>query len=384
MSNGFIAFDPNLVDENRGQNIFVLCTLFTALTILSTTSRIAMKLWTRIGLGAADYFIIICLAFNITANILEIHAVEEGFGRHLQFLTREQVLTIKRLSQYNILFANIALWAVKISISFFILVLVQDVHQRSKWIVYGLITVTTIASTCQGIFWGLQAKPLRKLWMPEIPGEVASVKNLVHSIIIFTAINSVTDLFYALSPIYFFGRLQMSLGRRLVVIGLTGSGLLVFASSIIRVAFDGDFYDPDSTWALHNVYLCTIIERNLAEVIADLPASFAILRSVHKKAHTIVSRGTRDSTRRHTTSGQSGFRDKSFPKASRRPQVSDDEPAYQEDEIPLKDSRHAPKDNRMITLQTSIDIQAHAVDAQELQQSHQELVHPWDKMSPNV
>ncbi|RYP22271.1 hypothetical protein DL765_001785 [Monosporascus sp. GIB2] len=347
MSNGFIALDPNLVDESRGQNIFVLCTVFTVLIILSTTSRIVMKLWTRIGLGAADYFIIICLAFNLTANILEIQAVGEGFGRHLQFLTREQVLTIRRLSQYNILFANIALWAVKISICFFILALVQDVHQRSKWIIYGLIAVTTTASTCQ-------------------------------------AINSVTDLFYALAPIYFFGRLQISLWRKLVVLGLTGSGLLVFASSIIRVAFDGDFYDPDFTWALHTVYLCTVIERNLAEVIADLPASFAALRSVHRKAHTIISRGTHDSSKSYTTNGQSGFRDKSFPKASRRPQFSDNEPAYQEDEIPVKDSPQKAKDNRAITLQTSIDIQAHAVDAQELQQSHQELVRPWDKMSSNV
>ncbi|RYP08959.1 hypothetical protein DL764_001570 [Monosporascus ibericus] len=384
MSNEFIAFDPNLVDENRGQNIFALCVLFTILIALSTASRIAMKLWTKIGLGAADYFIIICLAFNLTANILEIQAVGEGFGRHLQFLTREQVLTIKRLSQYNILLANIALWAVKISICFFILALVKDVHRRTKWIVYGLIAVTTTASTCQGIFWGLQAKPLRKLWMPEIPGEVASIETLVHSIITFTAINSMTDLFYALSPIYFFGRLQMSLGRRLVVIGLTGSGLLVFASSIIRVAFDGDFYDPDFTWALHNVYLCTIIERNLAEVIADLPASFAVLRSVRRKAHTIISRGAHDSTKSYTTSGQSGFRDKSFPKVSRGPQFSDNEPAYQEDEIPLRHSPHVPKDKRNITLQTSIDIQAHAVNDQELQQSHQELVHPWDKTSRNV
>ncbi|KAM4065028.1 O-methyltransferase [Hirsutella rhossiliensis] len=311
MSNGFIKFDPTLVDEDRGQDLLILCTVFSILIVLSTGSRVVMKLVTKVGLGTADYFIIIALAFNLTANILEIQAVQHGFGRHLQFIDRPHVLTLKRLSQYNILFANISLWAVKISICFFILAIVQNVHRRTKWVIYGLIAITTTASTCQGILWGLQAKPLRKLWEPDIPGEVASISTLVHSIIAFTAINSLTDLFYAVAPVYFFGRLQMSLARRLVVIGLTGSGLFVFASSIIRVAFDGDFYNPDFTWALYRVYLCTVIERNMAEVIADLPASFTLLRGVQKKTQTLLSRGTRNSTKVSNMSGHSAG-DKSF------------------------------------------------------------------------
>ena len=35
-----------------------------------------------------------------------------------------------------------------------------------------------------------------------------------------------TDLVYALSPIYFFGNLNMDLKKRIILIGLTGSGLL--------------------------------------------------------------------------------------------------------------------------------------------------------------
>ncbi|KJK80943.1 hypothetical protein H634G_03476 [Metarhizium anisopliae BRIP 53293] len=322
MSNGFIKFDPSLVDESRGSVVLVLCVVFSVLISISTTSRIAMRIATKAGLGAADYFIVIALAFNLTANVLEIQSVQSGFGRHLQFLTREQALTIRRFSQYNILFANISLWAVKISVCFFILALIQGVHRRTTWIVYALIAITTTASTCQGIFWGLQASPLRKLWEPDIPGEVKSVKTLVTSIIAFTIINSITDLFYAISPVYFIGRLQMSLGKRLVIIGLTGSGLLVFASSITRVAFDGDFYKPDFTWALYRVYLCTIVERNLAEVIADLPATFTLIRSVHNKTNAFWSRGSRSgSTAKasdHTGSVDSGSGSRGFAGARQR------------------------------------------------------------------
>ncbi|KID91569.1 hypothetical protein MGU_01539 [Metarhizium guizhouense ARSEF 977] len=386
MSNGFIKFDPSLVDESNGSVVLVLCVVFSVLISISTTSRIAMKIATKAGLGAADYFIVIALAFNLTANVLEIQSVQSGFGRHLQFLTREQVLTVRRFSQYNILFANISLWAVKISVCFFILALIQGVHRRTAWIVYALIAITTTASTCQGIFWGLQASPLRKLWEPDIPGEVKSVKTLVTSIIAFTIINSITDLFYAISPVYFIGRLQMSLGKRLVIIGLTGSGLLVFASSITRVAFDGDFYKPDFTWALYRVYLCTIVERNLAEVIADLPATFTLIRSVHNKTNAFWSRGSRSgSTAKasdHTGSVDSGSGSKGFARASARPGVG--RPLYNEDEngdeIPLSAfASRVPKGSGVVHMETSIDIQAHRVDAQEQQESRQTLVHPWDK-----
>ncbi|EFY96806.2 hypothetical protein MAA_07619 [Metarhizium robertsii ARSEF 23] len=386
MSNGFIKFDPSLVDESNGSVVLVLCVVFSVLISISTTSRIAMKIATKAGLGAADYFIVIALAFNLTANVLEIQSVQSGFGRHLQFLTREQVLTVRRFSQYNILFANISLWAVKISVCFFILALIQGVHRRTAWIVYALIAITTTASTCQGIFWGLQASPLRKLWEPDIPGEVKSVKTLVTSIIAFTIINSITDLFYAISPVYFIGRLQMSLGKRLVIIGLTGSGLLVFASSITRVAFDGDFYKPDFTWALYRVYLCTIVERNLAEVIADLPATFTLIRSVHNKTNAFWSRGSRSgSTAKasdHTGSVDSGSGSKGFAGASARP--ANARPVYNEDEnkdeIPLSAfASRVPKGSGVVHMETSIDIQAHRVDAQEQQESRQTLVHPWDK-----
>ncbi|KAI5866819.1 hypothetical protein GGS23DRAFT_603039 [Durotheca rogersii] len=350
ISNGFIPFDPDLVDEERGRKVFILSIVFTVLVLLSTTSRIAAKLLNKMDLRAADYFIIITLAFNLTANVFDIQSVYEGFGRHLQFLTRDQVLTLRRLGHYTTICVIISLWAVKLSICFFILALIRDVHRRIEWALYGLISVSTIGSICEGTFWGLQARPLRKLWEPDIAGEVFCDDTLVTIIIAFTAINSVIDLFYALSPIYLFGRLQISRGKKYILIGLTGSGLLVFTSSIIRVTFARDLHDPDTSWALSKVHLSSIVERNLAELIADLPASVILFRSVHRNARTLLSWGTWDSIKRVRTRGHSGPGDKSFSRGDRRPPFSGGEPAYcgEEDEIPLNDAPRISKDNIII------------------------------------
>jgi hypothetical protein len=123
---------------------------------------------------------------NLTCNAVEYEAVKLGFGRHLQFLTREQERSLRKWNQFGILFANLAIWSVKISICFFILSLIRGTHRRSQWIIYGLITITCIAHGCQTIVWATQARPLEKLWHPEVPGTVSSKKTLVDAIIAFT------------------------------------------------------------------------------------------------------------------------------------------------------------------------------------------------------
>ncbi len=159
----------------------------------------------------------------------------------------------------------------------------------------------------------------------------------------------------------------------------------VFASSIIRLSFDSDFYNPDFTWALRNVYLCTVIERNMAEFIADLPATFALARGLHKKAQTVLSRETGGSGKGYIISGNSGSLAKGFPKPSRRPEYStNNESTYQDDEILLNGLPQAPVDNMMITMRTSIDMQAHTVGTQEQEHTRREIVRPWDKMQSNV
>ncbi|KAI1170285.1 integral membrane protein [Nemania sp. FL0916] len=282
MSLAPIKFDPRLSDISVAQSIIIPDAIFTALILLSTGTRTVSRIYSKAPFGLDNYFILLALAFNLTTNAIEFWSCHSGFGRHLQFLTDGQQRTVRKYTELNILFATIALWAIKISISVFILSLIRDTHKRSRWVVYGLITVTTIGSLLQGIFWGLQAQPLQKLWNPELPGSYAKPETLVVTIRLFTAIFSITDLFYAISPIYFFGGLQMDRKKKFVILGLTGSGLVVFAISIVRIVYAGNFLAADFTWALPRIYLLTILERNLAQLIADLPVVYS---EIHRRYH---------------------------------------------------------------------------------------------------
>ncbi|KAI1386110.1 uncharacterized protein F4822DRAFT_409003 [Hypoxylon trugodes] len=290
MSSLSIPFNPKLEDESIGRIILIPAILFTILVILSTSLRIFSKLRMNHRLSADDVLIIIALAFNLTGNALEIQCVETGCGRHLQFLTFEERSRARMLALYIIVMADIALLAVKLSITLFLFSLVTKVHKRARWIIYGLISLTTLATLSEIIVWSLQAKPLEKAWNPDIPGTVASPYTLITAHIVSQSVGAATDLFYALSPIYFFGKLQLDLKKKILLISLTGSGLVVFAASIAHLAFIDDFVDPDYTWTLQRrIYIFGLVERNMAEVVANLPGLTPLFRSAYKKTSQVLA-----------------------------------------------------------------------------------------------
>lgn len=53
--------DPSLVDEDRGPSIFIVATVFSVLVILSTVTRLAIKLSHRVRFGVDDYLMVIAL-----------------------------------------------------------------------------------------------------------------------------------------------------------------------------------------------------------------------------------------------------------------------------------------------------------------------------------
>lgn len=203
-----IEFNPELIDVDEGRGDFVLLTIFIILITLSTGTRLATKFDYRLKHGVDDLMILValvrsftiklpltlsffvltlaCQAVNLAANIMEYQSLNDGFGRHLQFLSSEQAHAVKKSSEITILLANISLWAVKISVCFYLLSLIQNAYRRAHWVIYSLAAITTTASNCQAIFWGLQAKPLGKLWDPEIPGTLRNTETLVITIITFT------------------------------------------------------------------------------------------------------------------------------------------------------------------------------------------------------
>jgi hypothetical protein len=56
-----IAWNPALTDEYEGHVIIIITTVMTVLVVLSTTTRIGMKLWSQSPLKTEDFLILVSL-----------------------------------------------------------------------------------------------------------------------------------------------------------------------------------------------------------------------------------------------------------------------------------------------------------------------------------
>ena len=118
-------------------------------------------------------------SLNVIANSFDTVAAKSGFGRHAQFLKFDQLVTAGKYAQMAVCVAGIAVWATKTSICFFLLGIIKRTHIIFAWFIWILMGFTTVTTFIGLLLWGLQAKPLPKLWDPTIPGTRDSPKRFL-------------------------------------------------------------------------------------------------------------------------------------------------------------------------------------------------------------
>ena len=116
---------------------------------------------------------------NLVGNVFDYIATASGFGRHSKFLTSDELIQAVKYAQLAVIVAIIALWAVKVSICFFLLGIIKGTHFRFAWLIRILMGFTTATTFIAALLWGLQAHPLAKLWDPRIPGTRDSAKGFL-------------------------------------------------------------------------------------------------------------------------------------------------------------------------------------------------------------
>ncbi|OKL64264.1 hypothetical protein UA08_00938 [Talaromyces atroroseus] len=283
----------DLPDVNRGYELYITITVFTVMIVLTTTARVIIKLYFRYRLGIDDWFIVLGTLLNLMANGFDYKATLSGFGRHAQFLTVDEQVNAIKYSQLAVAVANWAIWAVKLSVCFFLLSIVRDIYQYYNWAVYALISMTSITALVGSILWGTQAHPLAKLWDPRIHGTRATPEHFLIIVYVVYAFGCFTDVFYALSPLHFLWSARLDWRKKLPIILLTGCGILVLIVGILNIIFAREFLEQeDITWALINEFICDIIERNFSAFVANLPALWLLVVQLRKRASSSYSSGS--------------------------------------------------------------------------------------------
>jgi len=267
----------------------VVCVFFM---ILSTIALV-LRLWTRriiqVQLGVDDWLIAISvfIFWGFCANIL-VGVYTIGGGETYADPSEEEQKMVQYLqSEYSIfiLYAlNVTL--IKLSILFLYLRIFGTVNSFRR-LAYIILTLCLLWCTAAMISNILYCIPIRKFWDPTVQG---SCFNFPIFYLIVELIDILLDVIIIGLPLKTILGLQLSVHKKLALLGIFVLGILVIVTSAVRIGY---VYKPDHQLLdLGQASLWSVINLGVAILCACLPTyaplfgRFASLGKTHRSVHT--------------------------------------------------------------------------------------------------
>lgn len=183
-------------NEDRGPIILKLTLIMNATAFIFILLRLYTRFFVKKSSGWDDY--LITLGFvstastnhhtfgqigkSLTKRLLKISGtigsafsclqVQNGFGRHIQYLSRPEIVRLGKWTLSNEL--GITFTLVKISGCIFILRMTHNVQKRVRYIIYLLSTLLSVISLASIFVLGLQCFPLKRFYDKSIKGTCIS------------------------------------------------------------------------------------------------------------------------------------------------------------------------------------------------------------------
>ena len=187
----------------------------------------------------------------------EVVTVHNGLGRHVYYLSPEQIKIAAKFGVYTIMFALISITFTKLSFSIYLLRLVKW-NKTLVYVLYAIIVFTLFEYLVGIVLIQTQCHPTEKISNPAIPGNCvgsgAQIRSAYirgcesnafmfrcvylqslrgHSRSLYSQANAwniatsaFTDLLLAMLPVYLIWDVQISFRNKLSICCLTGLGIL--------------------------------------------------------------------------------------------------------------------------------------------------------------
>lgn len=184
--------------------------------------------------------------------------VLSGGGRHVEFLSIEQLYACFKFIWFSLFFAILAVAFAKCSVAVFILELFGRTSFRRRWILYAAFGVTMVSAILNaGLVLG-QCQPVSALWSFPVEGTCWKspiildfcyctacmfwVPSQLQIYNLWTAIFTAMDFLLAFLPVTFVWRLKMSRKKRLSLCLLLGTGVVYVISSVTLANYRYSFF----------------------------------------------------------------------------------------------------------------------------------------------
>ncbi|KAH7304198.1 hypothetical protein B0I35DRAFT_465349, partial [Stachybotrys elegans] len=254
-----------------------VCWSLFAFTLVVVILRIGCRITIRNGqyaIGLDDYVTIFCTIVLFVTCILMSIGTRNGLGRRMATLEPEMVPEALR---WNIIISGVLVWAFSLPKFAIVAILKRILNYGTKTsLLFWSLAITSQASILAiSVWWWVQCTPVEYGWDKTIEGgSCASLDILVNMGYFISAYTAFLDLFFALYPIPFVMRLNMTLRKRIAVSISLGLSSLAFIVSVYKLAIFGQAFrelEDDPTYPAPYLNMLGVAEGCILIICASLP-----------------------------------------------------------------------------------------------------------------
>ncbi|KAK4507021.1 hypothetical protein PRZ48_000755 [Zasmidium cellare] len=275
----------NEPDVNRGPLIDKVVWVLISISIIVVALRLWTKWRTTNRLYIDDGLMFLALLVGITHSAIITQAVSTGFGRHIIYLTLEEVQKTMKFGILSLMFGILSPTIGRISFCWTLLMITRSDSRTKTWPIWTFIAVQLLVN-CIGVtvfyaqcgphldvFWNIQ-KQLDYhdyCWAPKIQTKFGYFMG---------AVNVVTDAFLAVFPAVLIEQTRLSRKTKAglwCLLGLSGFAMIVAVVKTYEAKMLSKV--TDYTYNLCFYVIWVSVELNIVIVTASIP----LLRPLFKR-----------------------------------------------------------------------------------------------------
>ncbi|GAB7356591.1 hypothetical protein MBLNU459_g7320t1 [Dothideomycetes sp. NU459] len=294
------------IHGDRSDLIIIVNVVLAFCTLMSLVIRFARPN-NQSQVGAQSFMLCLAAFCGVMMSLLQCVATKYGLGARFSTLQPAEIEKFLKINIFIMSFYMACNAFVKLALlSFYKHLTYERYHHYAIWFMefvavgFGLSSILVVVMQCL---------PITKLWHRDQPGSCVDVLAFLYSNALIMIGN---DIVLYIMPVVFTWKLELRLPQRIVLNLLFALGLLVVATSFIRLWVVYRYQqDGDVTYNMATCLLWSAIENHMAIFIACTPSIKALVAGTLLPMVSSSYEGIREKIKRSSMSGSNGGFDSS-------------------------------------------------------------------------
>ncbi|KAI1089156.1 hypothetical protein F5B19DRAFT_387811 [Rostrohypoxylon terebratum] len=277
-------------DEDLGPALNTIAWTGTIVSTIFVGLRLYSRGFLTRSISWDDGVVVLAALLNIITSAFLSVAIASGFGRHIIYLTDDE---ITRALYYSVIQRPPGILAYcfpKLSLVTLLCTIMGNAKSRAWfWFLHSMNVVLFVTAIAAFTLFLSRCGSVTALWHPSSPAHCSDPSTLITVSYVHGSWSAFVDGVLASFPIYLLWNLQIKRRQKFIVIAVMGASLLASAAAIVKTT-QLPLNDPkDATWDPFHLFISTYIETDLVIIAACTPALPKILETVcYKRPRKIV------------------------------------------------------------------------------------------------